>query len=329
MEFQVIVLAGAHGQMLYPLAENMPKGLLPVANKPVIAYVLEMLEKLGQVFTKGVYLATDEASAGLLEEYIGRYRNFSSNSFEVVGVPQEYFGSIGALRFIAPKIFADCIVVSGDILMDFEVLNLLINKFRFSQAACTMLLQKNSGFEDPQIFGFSEDRVVLIVGAVDIEEGVQLKRSLLTSVPRFTMKNAFVDSYVYIFKHWVVDELFTSDEVAHGGKTSIKNDLMPFLLELAQRPTLVPLSSAVLSSEIYVNYVIVPEALFCKRISTIKVYLETNMAACTSLTGLGKKGEPQKPLPAALLSTMNNLPNFIMPFYANRSLLVDAPVAAR
>jgi translation initiation factor eIF-2B subunit gamma len=328
MEFQVIVLAGAHGQMLYPLAESTPKGLLPVANKPVIAYVLEMLEKMGEVFTKGVFLATDEDSAGVLVAYADTYRSFSANRFQVIGIPQDAYGSIGAIRHLAPQIDSDCIVISGDVLMDYQVLNELITKFRLSDAACSMLIQKNSG-EEVQLLGFSGDRIVMMTGCVDMEEGISIKRSLMKKVSRFSIRTDFVDAYVYIFRHWVIDELVTSEEITRGGKTSIKNDLMPMLMELAHRPNLVPLSQSATSTESYVNFVIVPEGSFYRRISSIKAYIETNLSACFPITGVGKKGEPQVPVPAALQSTMNNLPNLLTPFYAHRVLKADAPAAAK
>ena len=49
-EFQAVVL-GDHddgsGTRLYPLLESMPKSLLPVAGRPLIAYQLALLERSG------------------------------------------------------------------------------------------------------------------------------------------------------------------------------------------------------------------------------------------------------------------------------------------
>ncbi|RRT41007.1 hypothetical protein B296_00028391 [Ensete ventricosum] len=45
MDFEVVVLAGGTSRKLNPLvSQEIPKALLPVANRPVLSYVLELLE---------------------------------------------------------------------------------------------------------------------------------------------------------------------------------------------------------------------------------------------------------------------------------------------
>ncbi|KAL6009864.1 hypothetical protein ACLOJK_000295 [Asimina triloba] len=45
MDFQVVVLAGGTSKNLHPIvSKELPKALLPVANRPVLSYVLELLE---------------------------------------------------------------------------------------------------------------------------------------------------------------------------------------------------------------------------------------------------------------------------------------------
>ncbi len=50
-EIQAVILAGA-GTRMYPLTEDMPKALLPIANQPLISNPLSWLEGTGvnQVF---------------------------------------------------------------------------------------------------------------------------------------------------------------------------------------------------------------------------------------------------------------------------------------
>lgn len=47
MEFQAVILAAGRGSRMYPLNEQLPKALLPVANKPMIWYPIRMLQKAG------------------------------------------------------------------------------------------------------------------------------------------------------------------------------------------------------------------------------------------------------------------------------------------
>ena len=42
-----VVLAAGRGSRMYPLTEGCPKCLLPVANKPLICYSVEMLKRSG------------------------------------------------------------------------------------------------------------------------------------------------------------------------------------------------------------------------------------------------------------------------------------------
>ncbi|KAL2941358.1 putative translation initiation factor eIF-2B subunit gamma [Bienertia sinuspersici] len=46
MDFQVVVLAGGTSKNLVPLvSKDVPKALLPVGNRPVVSYVLDLLEQ--------------------------------------------------------------------------------------------------------------------------------------------------------------------------------------------------------------------------------------------------------------------------------------------
>lgn len=47
MEFHPVILAGGRGSRMFPLCEECPKALLPVGNKPLIWYPVQLLEKYG------------------------------------------------------------------------------------------------------------------------------------------------------------------------------------------------------------------------------------------------------------------------------------------
>lgn len=44
-EFQVVLMAGGHGNRMTTLTQKTPKALLPVCNVPIIIYSLKLLER--------------------------------------------------------------------------------------------------------------------------------------------------------------------------------------------------------------------------------------------------------------------------------------------
>ena len=48
VEFTAVILGGGlQSQRMYPLSEKLPKALLPIANRPLIAYQLRLLQRHG------------------------------------------------------------------------------------------------------------------------------------------------------------------------------------------------------------------------------------------------------------------------------------------
>ena len=58
MDFQVVILAGCEYAGLHPLTPDIPKMLLPIGNKPLLACVLDMLEGLVERFHGPVLIVT-------------------------------------------------------------------------------------------------------------------------------------------------------------------------------------------------------------------------------------------------------------------------------
>ncbi|ONM07278.1 transferase [Zea mays] len=117
MDFQVVVLAGGTSEKLSPLVSkvDVPKALLPVANRPVLSYALDLLEASD---LKDLIVVVEGQEAAQLVDawvssaYLDRLR------VEVVVVSED-LGSAGALRAISKRLMAnDILVVSGDLVTD-------------------------------------------------------------------------------------------------------------------------------------------------------------------------------------------------------------------
>ena len=47
MVFQAVILEAGEGKRVKPFTEDMPKVMLPIANKPILEYVIDSLSKNG------------------------------------------------------------------------------------------------------------------------------------------------------------------------------------------------------------------------------------------------------------------------------------------
>ncbi|GLT81801.1 hypothetical protein SLE2022_002330 [Rubroshorea leprosula] len=93
MDFQVVVLAGGTSKNLVPLAsKEVPKALLPVANRPVISYVVEGKD------------AALHVGGWISGAYVDRLH------VEVVAVPKDV-ETAGAIRAIAHHLTAEDILL--------------------------------------------------------------------------------------------------------------------------------------------------------------------------------------------------------------------------
>ena len=141
---KALILAGGFGTRLRPLTYTRPKHLLPIANKPHIDHVLDLLQRHG--VDEGVLLTSYLAEA--FDETIERAkaRGFTMH----VTHEEEPLGTAGALKnaedFTRDGTF---LVFNGDVLSDVD-LGELISFHRDRGAAATIYLRP---VNDPSAFG--------------------------------------------------------------------------------------------------------------------------------------------------------------------------------
>ena len=117
VEFTAIILAG-YGGSLYPLTEpeNVPKALLPIANKPMISYPLTWLEQAG--ITTVIIVCQEEAESKISHWVKNGWKGSGRPSVVAVSSEDEAVGSADALRDIKDKIKTDFIVISCDSILE-------------------------------------------------------------------------------------------------------------------------------------------------------------------------------------------------------------------
>ncbi|MFI0990187.1 glucose-1-phosphate thymidylyltransferase [Streptomyces exfoliatus] len=144
---KALVLAGGTGTRLRPFSYSMPKQLIPVANKPVLAHVLENIRDIG-VTEAGVIVGDSEPA---IREALGDGSRF--------GLRVTY------LRQDKPRGLAHCVALARDFLGDDdfvmylgdnmlpEGVTTIADEFRRTRPAAQIVVHK---VPDPQAFGVAE-----------------------------------------------------------------------------------------------------------------------------------------------------------------------------
>jgi len=113
---KVLLLAAGYATRLYPLTLNKPKPLLPVAGRPVIEFILDIVEPLKEV--DEVFIVTNEKFHKHFEEWARKYS--SSKKIAIVNdgtkSNKDRLGATGDIEFVIEnkKVKDDLLVLAGD-----------------------------------------------------------------------------------------------------------------------------------------------------------------------------------------------------------------------
>lgn len=141
---KAVIMAGGFGTRLRPLTSNLPKPMVPMANKPMMEHIVNLLKQHG--FTELVVLLFFQAE--VIQDYFGDGERFGVRMSYLI--PQEDYGTAGAVK-MAEELAGDgtVVVISGDVLTDFDLTKALsFHRDRGSKA--TILLTR---VENPLPFG--------------------------------------------------------------------------------------------------------------------------------------------------------------------------------
>ncbi|MBX3289392.1 MAG: NDP-sugar synthase [Acidobacteria bacterium] len=141
-----VILAGGKGTRLRPLTVYTPKPIVPVANRPFMAFQLDMLAKAG---VRDVTLSLNY-QPNKIEDVMGDGIDHGVRlSFITEPSP---LGTGGAFRYAAHDDGATHIVLNGDIMTDLD-LSAVLNAHKKAEAAATLVLVR---VDDPSRYGLVE-----------------------------------------------------------------------------------------------------------------------------------------------------------------------------
>lgn len=135
---EAVVLAGGEGTRLRPLTKNRPKPMLPVANRPVIEYVLDALVDAG--LRRAVIVVGHKGDR--IQDHLGNgYRQI-----DISYVHQKaQLGSGHALQRARDVVEPPILVVNGDNVVDQRMIRETVEQFaRSACAACVAVAPSDS-----------------------------------------------------------------------------------------------------------------------------------------------------------------------------------------
>ena len=115
---QAVILVGGRGTRLGALTQHTPKPLLPVCDRPFLAWLLDEVARHG---FSSVLLVAGHLGRQIAEQFDGR--RIRKTEIEVV-VEDRPSGTAGALRFAEPHLDEVFLLMNGDTFFDINLLDL-------------------------------------------------------------------------------------------------------------------------------------------------------------------------------------------------------------
>ena len=140
---QAVIMAGGFGTRLRPITCSIPKPMALVANKPMLSHIIELLKKYGFTdLTMMLYYQPE-----IIKNYFkdGKDLGVSINYLR----PEVDLGTAGSVGFAKKNITGTFVVISGDVLTDFDI-EKAIKFHKEKKAVATMVLTR---VQNPLQFG--------------------------------------------------------------------------------------------------------------------------------------------------------------------------------
>ncbi|OAT85441.1 mannose-1-phosphate guanyltransferase [Desulfotomaculum copahuensis] len=134
---KAVIMAGGEGSRLRPLTCGRPKPMVPVANRPVMEHIVDLLKKHG--FTD--LMATLQYMPAAIRDHFGNGASFGINMH--YAVEETPLGTAGSVKNTGDFLDQTFLVISGDALTDLD-LGAAVDFHRRRGAMATLVLTRVS-----------------------------------------------------------------------------------------------------------------------------------------------------------------------------------------
>ena len=116
---KAVLMAGGFGTRIQPLTINLPKPMIPLVNRPIMLHIVDLLKKHG--INDLVLLLYHQPE--IIKNFFGDGSEFGVRITYVT--PLEDFGTAGAVKAAAKYLDERFLIISGDLLTDFDLSQVL------------------------------------------------------------------------------------------------------------------------------------------------------------------------------------------------------------
>jgi NDP-sugar pyrophosphorylase family protein len=203
---QALILAGGKGTRLRPLTLHTPKPIVPIANRPLLLYQLELLKRAE---VRDVILSLSYQPQKIEDKLLDGTDHSVRIKYIVEAIP---LGTAGAFRNAAGLIRETTVVLNGDVLTDID-LGAVLELHRERGAAATIVL---APVPNPTEYGF-----------VEADEAGRVKRFVEKPEPEAVTADT-INAGIYVLEPRVLDY------IPEGEPFMFEYDVFPRLLEAGE-----------------------------------------------------------------------------------------------
>ena len=132
---QAVIMAGGFGTRLRPITCNIPKPMAPIANEPMLCHIINLLKQHKfKDLTMLLYYQPE-----VISNYFKDGKNFDVNISYLR--PEGDLGTAGSVKFAQKNLNDTFLVISGDVLTDFDLTQAL-EFHKSKKAIATMVLTR-------------------------------------------------------------------------------------------------------------------------------------------------------------------------------------------
>ena len=205
---KAVILAGGKGTRLFPLTKEIPKLLIKIGEKPIIEHQIVLLRRYG---IKEIWILLGFLGSQI-KEYLKNGEKWDVNIHYYQ--EEKPLGTAGALRQLENDIKEDFLVLSGDVMMNFD-LKRLINYHRRKKGIATIIVHPNDHPFDSDLVEIDDRGRITALLKRPHPKGIIFRNLSIASAYIFSPK---------IFKY-----------IPKNKKTDIEKDILLLLLKSKEK----------------------------------------------------------------------------------------------